>query len=105
MDNVLTYWEACAIAKQTRQETTMLMLDFEKAFARVKWLFLNKILSTIEFPYRWIRRDVGDVQICKKLCTNCRKYWNSFRLSLDRVLIANQVLLANHVAYILMLDL
>ena len=32
LDNLITYWEACAIAKQTCQDIAKLMLDFEKAF-------------------------------------------------------------------------
>ena len=32
LDNVLTYWEACAIAKKTCQDIAKLMLDFGKAF-------------------------------------------------------------------------
>ena len=54
LDNVLTYWEACAITKQTRQETPMLMIDFEKDFDKISWWFLDKILQTMEFLDRWI---------------------------------------------------
>ena len=39
LDNVVTYWEACAIAKQTQHETTILMLDLEKAFDKMNWSF------------------------------------------------------------------
>ena len=39
LDNVLTYWGACAIAKQTQHETTICMLDFEKAFDRINWSY------------------------------------------------------------------
>ena len=36
IDNVLTFWEAVALAKKTNQHIACLMLDFEKAYDRVQ---------------------------------------------------------------------
>ena len=35
IDNVLTFWEAIALAKKTNQHINFLMLEFEKAYGKV----------------------------------------------------------------------
>ena len=53
MDNVLTFWEAIALAKKTNQHMACLMLDFEKAYDRVQWPFLDKVMERLGLPSKW----------------------------------------------------
>ena len=53
IDNVLTFWEAIALAKKTNQHIACLMLDFEKAYDRVQWPFLDKVMERLGLPSKW----------------------------------------------------
>ncbi|MCO5560377.1 hypothetical protein L7F22_013992 [Adiantum nelumboides] len=54
LDNVVIFYEAVEWARQTDQPAIML-LDFEKAYDRVGWGFLEDTLHGIGFPDAWIR--------------------------------------------------
>ena len=41
LDNIFTFWEATALAKLRHEEMAVLLLDFEKAYDRVDWSFLE----------------------------------------------------------------
>ena len=53
IDNVLTFWEAIALAKKTNQHIACLILDFEKACDRVQWPFLDKVMERLGLPSKW----------------------------------------------------
>ena len=53
MDNVILFWEAVATARETNQNLACLMLDFEKAYDRVQWSFLEEVMKVIELPLEW----------------------------------------------------
>ena len=53
MDNVILFWEAVAMAGETRQNLACLMLDFEKAYDQVQWSFLEEVMKVIELPREW----------------------------------------------------
>ena len=53
MDNVILFWEAVAIARETKQNLACLMRDFEKAYDRVQWYFLEEVMKVIELPWEW----------------------------------------------------
>ncbi|MCO5561570.1 hypothetical protein L7F22_015190 [Adiantum nelumboides] len=55
LDNVVTFYEAVEWARQTEQPTTIMLLDFEKAYDRVDWGFLEGTLHRMGFPDAWIR--------------------------------------------------
>ncbi|MCO5556690.1 hypothetical protein L7F22_010241 [Adiantum nelumboides] len=55
LDNVVTFYEAVEWARQTGQPTTIMLLDFEKAYDRVDWGFLEGTLHRMGFPDAWIR--------------------------------------------------
>ncbi|MCO5604328.1 hypothetical protein L7F22_058493 [Adiantum nelumboides] len=49
LDNVLTFYEAVEWARQLEQPTVIMLLDFEKAYDRVDWVFLEGIVSKMGF--------------------------------------------------------
>ena len=53
IDNVLTFWEVIALAKKSNQHIAYLMLDFEKAYDRVQWPFLEKVMEGLGLPSKW----------------------------------------------------
>ncbi|MCO5560919.1 hypothetical protein L7F22_014539 [Adiantum nelumboides] len=55
LDNVVTFYEAVEWARQTGQLIAIMLLDFEKAYDRVDWGFLEGILHRMGFPGAWIR--------------------------------------------------
>ncbi|MCO5558694.1 hypothetical protein L7F22_012280 [Adiantum nelumboides] len=55
LDNVVTFYEAVEWARQTGQPTAIMLLDFEKAYDRVDWGFLEGTLHRMGFPDAWIR--------------------------------------------------
>ncbi|MCO5559170.1 hypothetical protein L7F22_012764 [Adiantum nelumboides] len=51
LDNVVTFYDAVEWARQTgSQPTAIMLLDFEKAYNRVEWDFLEGTLSRMGFP-------------------------------------------------------
>ncbi|MCO5560024.1 hypothetical protein L7F22_013630 [Adiantum nelumboides] len=55
LDNVVTFYEALEWAHQTGKPTAIMLLDFEKAYDRVDWGFLEGTLHRMGFPDAWIR--------------------------------------------------
>ncbi|MCO5563935.1 hypothetical protein L7F22_017587 [Adiantum nelumboides] len=54
LDNVVTFYETVEWARHVEQPTAILLLDFEKAYDRVDWDFLEGTLSRMGFPQPWI---------------------------------------------------
>ncbi|MCO5567904.1 hypothetical protein L7F22_021600 [Adiantum nelumboides] len=54
LDNLVTFYEAVEWARQTKQPTGIMLLDFEKAYDRVDSEFLEGTLSRMGFPHAWI---------------------------------------------------
>ena len=49
MDNFL-FWEAIALAKHTKKKVVVLRLDFEKAYNRACWDFLEfSVIGKLDF--------------------------------------------------------
>ena len=55
LDNVYTFWESAALAAKSNQELAIVMLDFEKAYDRVDWEFLQGVLARFGFSKEWIK--------------------------------------------------
>jgi hypothetical protein len=55
LDNVFMAQEALAWAEESDQDLVLLLLDFEKAFDRIKWGFLFKALAKLGFSATWVR--------------------------------------------------
>ena len=50
MDNVFTFYEAVEWARQLHQPIAIMLLDFEKAYDRVDWDFLEGSMLWMGFP-------------------------------------------------------
>ncbi|MCO5588390.1 hypothetical protein L7F22_042345 [Adiantum nelumboides] len=58
LDNVVTFYETVEWvewARQTEQPIVIMLLNFEKAYDKVDWGFLEGTLSKMGFPHAWIR--------------------------------------------------
>ena len=56
LDNVFLAFEAIAWTKESQQDLTMLLLDFEKAYDRVSWTFLREVMARMGFHNTWINQ-------------------------------------------------
>ena len=50
LDNVFTFSEATECAQHSGQHLAILLLNFEKAYDRVDWSFLEGTLERLGFP-------------------------------------------------------
>ena len=55
LDNVFTFWEAISLARLQDSPLAVLLLDFEKAYDRVDWGFLEETMLCMGFPDVWVR--------------------------------------------------
>ena len=53
-DNITLFWEMVAFAKLHKQDLVVIFLDFEKAYDRVDWDFMEGTLLRMGFLNRWI---------------------------------------------------
>ena len=56
---MFTFYAAAEWANSTSQRLAVLLLDFEKAYDRVDWDFLEGTLARLGFPDDWIRGISG----------------------------------------------
>ena len=54
-DNIFLFWELTGMAMKTKEDLAVLLLDFEKAYDRVDWDFMEGSLLRLGFPAQWIR--------------------------------------------------
>ena len=54
LDNVFLAFEAIEWTLENKQDLSMLLLDFEKAYDRVNWTFLRQTMETMGFHPKWI---------------------------------------------------
>ena len=54
LDNIFCYHQAVEWARLLGTPLALLFLDFEKAYNRVDWSFLEGTLSHMGFPQQWI---------------------------------------------------
>ena len=52
--NIILFWEMVAFTELHKQDLTVLFIDFEKAYDRVDWDFMEGTLLRMGFPNRWI---------------------------------------------------
>ena len=55
LDIIFTFWEAVSLARMQREPPAVLLLDFEKAYDRVDWAFLEDMMACMGFPIEWMR--------------------------------------------------
>ena len=48
--NIFMFWELTALAKEKDEDLVVLRLDFEKAYDRVDWSFLEEVMLPLGFP-------------------------------------------------------
>lgn len=56
LDNIFLAFEAIEWALENKQDISMLLLDFEKAYDRVSWTFLRRTMETMGFHTTWIKQ-------------------------------------------------
>ena len=49
LDNIFTFWEAVSLARLAESPLAVLLLDFEKAYDRVDWGFLEETMLRMGF--------------------------------------------------------
>ena len=49
LDNIFTFWEAVSLARLQAAPIAVLLLDFEKAYDRVDWSFLEETMQRMGF--------------------------------------------------------
>lgn len=54
LDNVLLAYESMNWALESDQDLVLLLLDFEKAYNRISWTFLEETLVALGFSSKWI---------------------------------------------------
>ena len=52
-DNIFMFWEMIAITQETKQNLTILLLDFEKAY--VNWNFLYEVMGRLDLPSDYVK--------------------------------------------------
>ncbi len=55
LDNIFLAQKAHVWAEESKQDLVLLLLDFEKAFDKIKWSFLFEVLAKISFGPKWIQ--------------------------------------------------
>lgn len=56
LDNIFLAFEAIEWTLENKQNVSMLLLDFEKAYDRVNWTFLRQTMETMGFHHKWINQ-------------------------------------------------
>ena len=56
LDNVFLAFESIEWALESNQDLSLLLLDFEKAYDRVSWTFLQQAMERMGFEATWIRQ-------------------------------------------------
>lgn len=56
LDNIFLAFEAIDWTLESNQHISLLLLDFEKAYDRVSWSFLEKTMEAMGFVDTWIQR-------------------------------------------------
>ena len=59
LDNLFSFWEVVALAKRTNNKVAVVLLDFEKAYDRVCWNFLETVMGKLSFRKTWIKSIEG----------------------------------------------
>ena len=56
LDNIFLAFESIEWALENKQDISMLLLDFEKAYDRVSWTFLRQTMEAMGFHDTWIKQ-------------------------------------------------
>lgn len=70
LENLLTCWEAMNWVKESKQDVTMLQLDFEKAYDRIEWIDVNMMMEVLGFPIylcQMVKTLMKDVKACVEI--------------------------------------
>ena len=71
--NIFLFWEMVALAQQNKQQLAIFLLDFEKAYDKVDWDFLEEMLWRLGFPNAWI---TGVSALYRQAMKISNHWWN-----------------------------
>lgn len=56
LDNIFLAFEGIEWTLKNKQNLSMLLLDFEKAYDRVNWTFLQQVMARMGFHHTWVNQ-------------------------------------------------
>ena len=80
LDNVFLAFEAIAWTRENRQDLSMLLLNFEKAYDRVNWTYLREVMGRMGFHSTWINQVLSLNQNATASVIVNKEISNTFRL-------------------------
>ena len=51
---MITFWEYSAWAEEQEVDLAVMLLDFEKAYDRISWEFLEAVMDALGVKQQWI---------------------------------------------------
>ena len=82
LDGIVVLHEVIHELQSSNQKGLILKIDFEKAYDRVRWSFLEQVMEKKAFPAKWIQWVMSTVrggQVCINVNGERSSYFKTFR--------------------------
>ena len=82
MEGVVILHEAINSIKMKKQNAMLFKVDFEKAYDKIKWPFVHKMLKLKNFPDKWcdwVMHTMRGGQVGVKVNDNIGKFFKTFK--------------------------